>query len=213
VTGLSAGEAMAQGEVDMKKIYCNACKRATNHNLEGKHRWTDDDPDGIGEETIESFWVCAGCEVGALETAYSNAFIRDDQENQIFEYTYHPRRNNSDLEPKTFIKLKPKLSLLYKETISCFNDGAFVLCTAGLRALLEGICQDKHITGKNLKIKIEGLNKFFPSKNIVKNLHHFRFIGNQALHELVAPKTEDIKLAIEVMEDLMNFLYELDYKT
>ena len=37
-------------------------------------------------------------------------------------------------------------------------------------------------------------------------------MGNVAAHELEAPNREDLKLAIEVIEDLLNFLYELDYK-
>jgi hypothetical protein len=37
-------------------------------------------------------------------------------------------------------------------------------------------------------------------------------MGNIALHELVAPKKDDLKVAIEVSKDLLNFLYELDYK-
>lgn len=50
------------------------------------------------------------------------------------------------------------------------------------------------------------------SQTIVANLHGFRFMGNIALHELAAPKKDDLKVAIEVSEDLLNFLYELDYK-
>jgi hypothetical protein len=86
------------------------------------------------------------------------------------------------------------------------------LCTAGLRALLEGVCDDKHIKGRNLRDKIDNLQPLLANKSIVKNLHHFRFTGNQAVHRLESPTRGDTKLAIEVMEDLLNFLYELDYK-
>jgi len=61
-----------------------------------------------------------------------------------------------------------------------------------LRALLEGICQDKRIKGKNLKAKIEGLKSLLPNKNIIRNLHHFRFMGNEAIHELAAPKRTEL---------------------
>jgi hypothetical protein len=49
-------------------------------------------------------------------------------------------------------------------------------------------------------------------QNIVTNLHTFRFMGNIAVHELTPPKRQDLLLAIEISEDLLNFLYELDYK-
>ena len=37
-------------------------------------------------------------------------------------------------------------------------------------------------------------------------------MGNEALHELGAPDRKNLQTAIEVSEDLLNFLYELDYK-
>jgi len=49
-------------------------------------------------------------------------------------------------------------------------------------------------------------------QNIVSNLHSIRFLGNEAAHELIAPTYHELSLAIEICEDLLNFLYELDYK-
>jgi hypothetical protein len=77
--------------------------------------------------------------------------------------------------------------------------------------VIEGICADKGVKGANLEKRINGLEAHLP-KTIVANLHSFRFMGNEALHELAAPKRTDLKVAIEVSEDLLNFLYELDYK-
>ena len=114
--------------------------------------------------------------------------------------------------PKPYFKLKIALSDIYREAITCYNSKAPILCAAGLRALLEGICQDKRIKGRNLKAKIEGLLAHLPNKNIVRNLHHFRFMGNDAVHELTAPKTNELAIAIGVIEDLLSFFYELDYK-
>jgi hypothetical protein len=34
-----------------------------------------------------------------------------------------------------------------------------------------------------------------------------------AAHELTASDTKELKLAIEICEDLLNYLYELDYKS
>lgn len=125
---------------------------------------------------------------------------------------YFPERSQYDLAPKPYTKLTPKLAALYSEAITCYNREALILCAAGLRALLEGICQDKKIKGRNLKVKIEGLKTLLPNKNIIRNLHHFRFMGNEAVHELAAPKRTELALAISVIEDLLNFIYELDYK-
>ena len=48
--------------------------------------------------------------------------------------------------------------------------------------------------------------------NIVENLHGFRFIGNDAIHKLEAPAEFEISLALDIIEDILNFLYGLDYK-
>ncbi|HKY54635.1 MAG TPA: DUF4145 domain-containing protein [Anaerolineales bacterium] len=77
--------------------------------------------------------------------------------------------------------------------------------------LIEGICVDKGIEGNNLYKRIENLTSILP-KNIVESLHKFRFIGNDATHELQIPTEAELRRAIEVIEDLLNFLYELDYK-
>lgn len=116
------------------------------------------------------------------------------------------------LTPKSYSKLKSELTTIYREALSCYNEEALILCTAGLRALLEGICQDKRIKGRNLKVKIDGLKAILPNKNIIRNLHQFRFMGNDAVHELAAPNRKELALAIGVIEDLLNFLYEMDYK-
>ena len=95
--------------------------------------------------------------------------------------------------------------------IRAFNSGLYVLTAVGLRALIEGICADKNVSGANLNQKINNLTSLLPP-NIVDSLHSFRFMGNKTAHELNAPDKEDLRLAIEVIEDLLNFLYELDYK-
>jgi hypothetical protein len=48
--------------------------------------------------------------------------------------------------------------------------------------------------------------------NIVENLHGLRFIGNDAVHELESPNEFTLTVALDVVEDILNFLYALDYK-
>ena len=150
-----------------------------------------------------------GCEWGLLEEEYSHGAMLDGG---FEEFQYFPKPSQHSLIAKYYSKLKPQLREIYQEAITCYNEKALILCTAGLRALLEGICQDRKIKGNNLKAKIDGLKAILPNKNIIRNLHHFRFMGNDAVHELAAPKPKEVALAIGVIEDLMNFLYELDYK-
>jgi Domain of unknown function (DUF4145) len=188
------------------RIYCNHCKQDTNHDLKGDHTasWWDEDA-AFGEMHVYRLWVCMGCEHGLLQREHVNS----DGETA---FSYFPHLSRNELSAKPYAKLKPHLAAIYKESVTCYNSKALILCASGLRALLEGICQDKRIKGKNLKGKIEGLKARLPNKNIIRNLHHFRFMGNEAVHELAAPKLAELALAIGVIEDLLNFFYELDYK-
>lgn len=198
---------MTADKMKKTRIYCNWCRQETNHELKGEHIINFSN-EGFPEMLAYRLWICMGCERGTLQEGYWNGAMNEDDEEQ----EYFPERSQKSLVPKPYSKLKPKLAGIYKEAITCYNSKAPILCAAGLRALLEGICQDKRIKGRNLKERIEGLQTRLPNKNIIQNLHHFRFMGNDAVHELAAPKQNELELAIGVIEDLLNFFYELDYK-
>jgi hypothetical protein len=191
-----------------KRIFCNHCKGITNHILEGSHhKETPEDEYGWWDESDFMLWICAGCDSAVLEERYTDVSLANEYQSRFF-----PKPTSRDLHQKYFRKLPPKLRKIYLETIQAFNNELHILAAGGLRALLEGICSDKGIRGRNLEEKIDRMNTLLP-QNIVTNLHSFRFIGNEALHELATPEAEDLRLAIEVSEDLLNFLYELDYKS
>ena len=155
-----------------------------------------------------SIWKCCGCNSITLEEKYTAPYMDKGK----YEATFYPPQKINHIDPKHFIKLSPKLQQIYRETILAYNSEMYLLCTAGLRALIEGICVDKKITGQNLEKKIEGLVTILPA-NIIEGLHDLRFMGNDAIHELLAPKRTELNLAIKICEDLLNFLYDLDYKT
>lgn len=199
-----------------KRIFCNNCKNETKHILKAEHSYISyyeklRDEEGriiLGGDYSEGghcrFWICAGCEQGTLEIVETIDGFESDS-------TYFPKRTEHSVTRKKFLQLPQKLDKIYRETSKAFNDGLYILCAVGLRSLIEGICADKDISGSNLKTKINELESILP-QNIVKNLHSFRFMGNEAVHELAPPKRNDLLLAIEISEDLLNFLYELDYK-
>lgn len=205
---------MADEELKKKRLYCNWCKQETNHELKGEHKAVYGNPEAgeMREVLTYRLWICMGCEKGLLEEEYWNDVAMPNLPDDFAEFEYFPKRSRHSVVAKPYSKLKPELKAIYREAITCYNEEAPILCTAGLRALLEGICQDKRIKGKNLKVKIDSLQTRLPNKNIIRNLHHFRFMGNDAVHELAAPKANELALAIGVIEDLLNFFYELDYK-
>lgn len=203
---------------DKKFVYCNRCKGDTRHEcLLSKARREDtfDDDDEFPFHYTEYWgyivWQCLGCDSLTLEERYTFDGQRDSDGEYLWDITFHPSRVRNQIRPKYFNRLPKNLGNIYKEAISTFNANARVLCAAGLRSLIEGICVNKEIKGKNLQERIDGLSAVLPA-NIVKNLHSLRFMGNIATHELEPPPTDDLRLAVEICEDLLNFLYELDYK-
>ena len=198
-----------------KRIFCNICKNETNHLLQCEHEKTyyEEEEEGLifWEKEIYRFWTCAGCDTGTMEVCFTMSGMHDLNGDEIYSYEYHPTRGQGEIAVKRFNKLPDKLVKLYKESVEAYNYNQHILCTAGLRALIEGVCINKNIDGRTLYDKIENLISLLP-KNIVKNLHSFRFMGNMAVHELEPPSKSDLKLAIEVSEDLLNYLFDLDYK-
>ena len=166
---------------DVKKIYCNTCKIETNHEVKGIQRREVDD-NFRWEIIIYYFWVCLGCDTVTLQEAFTAMELIDENDNQIWELEYYPKRKTGDLTFKWFMHLPSHLANIYREIIDSFNFNSPLLCSIGLRALLEGICSSKNITGDNLKKKIEGLKEHLPA-NIVDNLHSFRFMGNDVISD------------------------------
>jgi hypothetical protein len=213
------------------RIFCNNCNRDTNHRCrlheyssdmlqseEEIREVTEHDPDFEFVPVFEikgyRLWVCAGCDTWTVEEYF--AVVNEGDEDSIFdrnyiEATFIPERTKFHAQAKHFHQLTPKLTEIYKEILHSYNNNLPVLCAVGIRALLEGICADRKIQGTTVAQKIEGLSVVLPP-NIVNHLHGLRFMGNEAAHELIPPDQEELHLAISLIEDLLNFLYELDYR-
>ena len=196
------------------RIFCNNCRNYTHHKLLYSHIIDEDEyfdlnlPEDIDQENLDRevhLWACCGCDRVTMQE------IKMAIDAEEVDSEYYPSREKYHHTRKSFLTLNPKLSQIYEEIILCYNNDSPILCATGLRALLEGVCADKGISGRSLFDKINNLDSHLP-KNIVESLHHFRFIGNEAVHQLTAPSIDDLRSAIEVMEDLLNFLYDLDYK-
>lgn len=199
-----------------KYIFCNQCEGETNHICKADYfrhylTYTEIFLGGFTYTKGYRLWMCAGCESCTLERYYTSENLED--ENGVAEYKteFYPKRTEYNHESKHFKRLPTRLDLIYREAVEAFNNQMVMLCGVGIRALIEGICADQKVIGKNLEAKINGLANILP-KNIVTNLHSLRFMGNEAAHELSAPSQEEVQLALEICEDLLNYLYELDYK-
>ena len=191
----------------IEKIYCNTCKLSTNHELVYAHEREVIDGN-INQQLTYRLWVCRGCDTATMQ---EELLALPGNLNEELELFYHPARSEHHLSTQIFSQLSDHLYFIYRQIIDTFNNKSYTLCAIGIRALIEGICVEKKVTGRSLYNKIEGLSTHLPP-NIVSSLQQLRFMGNKAAHELNAPLESELRLAIEVMEDIISFLYELSYK-
>ncbi|MGA2284892.1 MAG: DUF4145 domain-containing protein [Dehalococcoidia bacterium] len=198
---------------NVERFFCNSCQQKTRHVQRAVFTKRYEDEDEWVEGTW-GIWECLGCEEVVLSRSWIYSIELPVGGGYEPDVTLYPQRSSGEAKKKEYENIPEQLDLIYDEIIRTFNMEADVLCSAGLRALLEAICLDREPSSRSLPLarKIDALRSSVP-ESIVKNLHGFRFLGNRALHELERPRRKDLALAISVMEDLLNAVYELDYRS
>lgn len=230
---------------------CPKCKRRNKHEIiEAVTRETVDHENNEFDVISESYGnsyretsifqiiECRGCGTISykqfkISTTNDGGPIKSDEK-------LYPMRDITSIDFKDFgPKIPEKIKVLYREVILSFNNKLGVLCAAGIRAIIEGICNEKNIEGgninrkdkgtglpktdpegnlkleysKNLDGKIEGLSeKGYITKNYASTLHDLRFLGNKAVHQLDKPNDEFLKLAIDIVEHTLSSIYEIEIK-
>lgn len=222
----------------IERIFCNTCKHSTRHKLGGEstyvYQWAEDPESGYEYEFVYvtyRFWECQGCGTGTMSMRVGG----EPFDPRDIETEYYPPRTGKIREPKEFVNIPAPIDAVYKEVIAAYNQGLHIVAAMGLRALIEGICVDNGITddvSRGLKGKLEALRKrdkddsqsqeqdggdsdvnlgILPG-NIVDALERFKFIGDSAAHRLEKPEEREVELALDVTDDLLNYLYETEYR-
>jgi len=193
------------------KIFCHQCGKDTNHNVlvEEKVRSDEYDPYGWGQDHY--FARCAGCDAFtyAIKEWCDDDWNPDTDEIDWTWKTYP--RGATDRKPiDEMYELPAKVQLIYKEIIGSMNAQLSVLSGIGLRALIESICKDQGIDGRNLEKRIDGLaTKGVLSEAQADILHTHRFMGNVAAHEITSAKPNELVAALEIAENILRTIYVL----
>lgn len=204
------------------KFFCNNCNTRTNHSIICEHKVFDVEEyetDGIKQSqhlgtTCFQILECKGCEdisfrkYDVLKNVFkaneNHDFILAEEKFEVF----YPERIQNFLSEKSIVGLPPSLRRAYREVIDSFNYDLRILCAAGLRALVEGICLHFGIKTKTLKSKIEGLSsRGLISKELSDSLNVHKFLGNYALHRLEIPESHELKMAIGLIEFCLETLF------
>ena len=154
---------------------------------------------------------CAGCEIFCYATATETEDAQLNSSGQLVpEWEVFP---NAEGEKEPFDKhylLKTKVRGIYLEVIRSINADLLLLAAIGLRALIEAICKQQKVRGKNLAKLIDGLeDKGVLSRLQSEFLHGLRFMGNAAAHEIAKPNRDEILAALEIAEAMLQVIYVL----
>ncbi len=206
--------------MDKKEIiknYCSNCQNENNHSVLFSKVVSDYElAFGVSIEIRYETVECMGCE--------NITFLKVE-----FDYTGPP--NSSDGTYRSVVAsypnslknhkliddyhLLPKnIRVVYFETLEAIKAKCFLLAGVGFRAIIEAICLEKSILGKDLKTKIaELLFKKLITKKEEERLHAVRFLGNEAVHQIAVPEERDLMIVLKITEHLLDNLYIIDTKT
>lgn len=107
--------------------------------------------------------------------------------------------------------LPPLIRKVYNQTIKALSEKAYVLASIGLRATIEAVCNQLELSGTNLEKRIDQLCKAgHVSNGDKRRLHAIRFLGNDAAHEIKEPRAGDLRIALEIVEHLLNTVFILE---
>ena len=213
-------------------VLCQNCKRRTNHTvlLSADESGAEDWGGGAHYYWNTKFQIvqCQGCDAISFRTESTNSEDMDEDGYAVTEAVY-PRRTEETINARQFLNLPYKLKRLYGEVIESYNNGILLLCAGGVRAIVEGICKENHIENglvevevagettsrkeSSLQGKIHGLyEKGILTKQNADVLHEHRYLGNNALHDLDAPSMQELALAINIVEHVLEAICEIPAK-
>ena len=225
-----------------EKLYCSTCKRKNNHkclmgHLESSAQYEDSDFHFVDEHYIVQ---CLGCDTIAFFREYHDEGMITYYQNGVVDVTtekwVYPEEPNIEFEFVSAYEKKkmpacPKdIYTLYSQVIDAFNADQYLLCSIGLRMIVEAVCNSlgidrgpkyddtgvlvkdkkgKEINLKNIEGKINALKATSRiSSTQMQVLHEIRRLGNISAHEIKVPQYKVLYSAIGIVEHCLVDIFE-----
>lgn len=200
----------------MEKDYCPKCKLLTNHT--SLHKTTISEEDQHADHWTKDFEVisCNGCDNIQFRTVFFDEYMRgwDDFNNVEYFYDdkkYYPGNLISHQTIKNEFHIPSQIRIVYLETLKAMINGCYILSGVGLRAAIEAVCLEENIKGRSLEVKINNLEKGkLITEKDASRLHSIRFLGNDSVHEMEVPNEKKLRIALDIVENLIKNLYLID---
>lgn len=194
---------------------CRTCARSTRHEVLSQHE-EENMPEIYHDKNTWQIVRCLGCTTVGFRHRYDdyeNVWEDDNGLHHEIETTVYPRviKNHQKLRSLRYVPSLIKQA--YSETLSAYSEHAFVLASIGLRATIEAVCNQLKLSGSSLEKRIDQLYKGgYVSNGDKKLLHAIRFLGNDAAHEIKEPDEAELRVALEIIEHLINSVFILEKK-
>lgn len=194
-------------------IPCSRCATRTHHAL--LHRVETTDADEYYEVWVnDEFQLvqCNGCKSISFrhlhvcsEDMYCN---RDGELEYDVSQELYPRRAIGRQGLKDVYLLPASVRRIYAETHQALLNDSPVLVGIGIRAIVETVCNESAAQGKDLKQRIDDLVvKKLLTPSGAEVLHELRTLGNKAAHEVKPHSSEQLALAMDAVEHLLEGAY------
>ena len=189
---------------------CSECDRDTNHKTLAKvyELWNSE---AIDWDCNYRIIQCQGCLEVSFSKAHTNSedmYHTEEGPHYPIQWEYYPNRITGRGKMREHHYLPSQVASIYDETHASLCTGHFIVTGFGIRAIVEAVCNDKDIAGRNLQSKIDGLRE---AGHITKDgaiiLHNLRFMGNEAAHELKAHRRSELEAGFDVLEHLLQGVY------
>lgn len=203
------------------KTHCIFCENRTNHIIIAN---TEDFEIKYADQKTteyESYNIvqCLGCDqISFLHLKWDENSIGEFNEFIKREYNYPEDLDflySEEFLSYDDINFLPSIvSKIYEEVKVSFINEAYTLCGIGIRTIIEAVCLNKKITGRNLQEKINSLvDEGHISKNEHQILDRLREIGNISAHKIISPSEADLEAALEATNHLLRAVYIVNQKT
>ena len=198
-------------------IVCGECSRSTVHEILTDIA-SDDESYGGDIQVWQSYLIvqCRGCLTLSFckESTCSEDWDPQNDNQLIVRRDLFPGRI-AGRPPLGDVYLLPwELQKIYVEARSAIMQGLPILSGIGIRAIVETVCNERGATGANLFQKINSLVTLsLITQQEAAVLHDLRFMGNEAAHKVKAHKSDELNLAFDVVEHLLNTVYLLAEQT
>lgn len=220
-----------QSKEKMTQANCEECQGEKEHEIISSYidkgsQMLKDEGYGVWWENEFQIIQCRGCKTISFRKKeyFSEDDFDDTDPTRIYLY---PERRWSEKQQIETLYFPRSVSSIYREVIKTYNNNCVVLCTIGLRALVEAMCNELKIPGiyvyskrkkkdvlkDDLEGKIDGLvEKQYLTPHAAKILHAHRSMGNGAAHEIKQFDKKDLLVAIEIIEHCLQHIFTLPYK-